>query len=470
MSGLFSSLNAAANALGVQSRAVETAGKNLANVNNPAYARQRVHLGSLGTIQTPQGPESMGVTVLGLEQMRDALLDKQVLREISLSAGYAAEQQGYQRASAGLGQGIDGTQNAGGASSTSANGVAAALDDFFNAFQSLASNPTDAGQRQTLLQSASILTDRLRLADRRLTQVSSDLDAQIGTDVGTANRLLSTIAGLNAQIARLEINNPGSAVDLRDQRQADLEQLAATMPVDLRTSPAGQVQLYAKDTLGNDVLLVDGPTVLGPVAFNGTQVTGGAAAAVLALSSGSIQGALTARDGAARQIRDSLDRLAAQLVGAVNAAYNPTAATGDFFAAGGATAGTIAIAAGVNTGTLKASDGGAAGDNTVALAIARIATRKFSTAGGDAIDGTLGGYFSAAVSNLGQAVAGATARVADQDNVRQLVTGQRDSASGVSLDEETADLLKYQRAFQASARVFTTIDSLLDTVVNRLGA
>lgn len=469
MSGLFSSLNASVNALAAQSRAVETAGKNLANVDNPEYARQRVHLGSLGTIQTPQGAESMGVIVLGLQQLRDALLDKQVTREIAVTAGYTAEQQGYKRASTALGQSVDGTQNTSGASSTSDNGVAAAIDDFFNAFQSLAANPTDAGQRQALLQSASILTDRLNLADQRLSQVSSDLDAQIGTDVSTANRLLTTIAGLNASIARLEINNPGSAVDLRDQRQADLEQLAATMPVDLRTTAAGQVQLYAKDTLGNDVLLVDGSAVLGAVAFNGTQITGGASAAALALPSGSMQGSLTARDGAVLQIRGSLDKLSAQLVAAVNAAYNPTGTTGDFFTATGTTAGTIALAAGVTPTTLKASDGGAAGDNTVALAVAKLATRKFSVAGGDVLDGTLGGFFSAAVSSLGQAVAGATARVADQTNIQRIVSSQRDSVSGVNLDEETADLLKYQRAFQASARVFSTIDTLLDTVVNHLG-
>ena len=109
MSGLFSSLNAAVNALSAQSRAVEIAGKNLANVNNPNYARQRVLIGSIGTIMTAQGPESMGVTALAVQQMRDSLLDKQVMRELSLTASYTAQQQGYQRAEAGLGQNIDGT-------------------------------------------------------------------------------------------------------------------------------------------------------------------------------------------------------------------------------------------------------------------------------------------------------------------------------------------------------------------------
>ena len=86
MSGLFASLNSSITALGAQSRAVEISGKNLANVNNPNYARQRVVIGSLGTVQTAQGPESMGVTALGIEHLRDSLLDQQVRIESALAA------------------------------------------------------------------------------------------------------------------------------------------------------------------------------------------------------------------------------------------------------------------------------------------------------------------------------------------------------------------------------------------------
>ena len=463
MSGLFASLHASISALSAQSRAVEITGKNLANVNNPNYARQRVLIGSLGTIITAQGPESMGVTALAVQQMRDALLDNQVLREVSLTASYSSQQQAYQRAEAGLGQNIDGASAT--SSTTTDNGVASSIDDFFNAFQSFASDPTDAGQRQTLLQKASILVDRIHLADQRLSQVNSDLDSQINTDVTGTNRLLQTVADLNGQIARLEINNPGTAVDLRDQRQADLEQLAAKMPVDLRTDPTGKVQLFGKDTSGADVLLVDGSAVQGPIAFTGTTITGGASATVLALNSGSMQGTLAARDGGVKTIRDNLNQLASQLVTAVNGAYP----AGGFFNAAGTTAATFGLASGLTPTTLKASNGGSAGDNTVALAIAQLATQKFTIAGGAAIDGTFGGFFSTAVSNLGQAVSGATARSTDQTSIENLVRTQRDGVSGVSLDEETANLLKYQRAFQASSRVFSTIDSLLDNVVNSLG-
>ena len=105
----------------------------------------------------------------------------------------------------------------------------------------------------------------------------------------------------------------------------------------------------------------------------------------------------------------------------------------------------------------------------MALAIAQLATQTFSVAGGDQFDGTFSGYYSQSVSKLGQALAGANARVDDQGNIEKLVRSQRDGVSGVSMDEELADLMKYQRAFQASSRVFTVIDDLLDVVVNRLG-
>jgi flagellar hook-associated protein 1 FlgK len=465
MSGLFASLNASVNAMSAHSRSIEIAGKNLANVNNSSYARQRVVYGDRGTVVTPEGAESLGLEALGVRQIRDALLDRQVMRESSLSAYYASIQSAYQRAQAGLGQSISSTNSASSANSSTDTGIAAALDDFFNAFQSLAAKPTDAGQRQALVQSASILTDRLQLADQRIGQTQSDLNAQIDSDVTTADGLLSTIADLNAQIARFEVNNPGSAVDLRDQRQTALEKLAAKLPVSVTDSTRGQVQVSVRDASGNDLMLVNDGAVANTIAFDGANLTAGAAGDALALASGSIQGSLDARNGAVQAVRDSLDALAKQLVTSVNAAYGT-----DFFAASGTTAGTIALASSVTAANLKAGVG-AAGDNSIATAIAQLATRKFSTAGAppDAIDGTFGGFFSSSVSSLGQALSGANARVIDQANIETLVRTQRDTVSGVNLDEEMADLMKYQRAFQASSRVFTVIDNLLDVVVNQLG-
>ena len=75
MANLFASIDSTVKALSAHSRAIETTGKNLANVNNPAYARQRIIYGDRGTIMTPQGAESLGLEALGIEQLRDTLLD-----------------------------------------------------------------------------------------------------------------------------------------------------------------------------------------------------------------------------------------------------------------------------------------------------------------------------------------------------------------------------------------------------------
>ena len=415
------------------------------------------------------GAQSLGLEVLSIQQIRDVLLDRQLGREIGLSGSFDAQQEALQRALAGLGQGIDGSSDIS-ATGSSSGGLGAAIDDFFNSFQNLASRPTDAGARQTLLQKTSILTDTLHEADTRLAQVQSDIDSSVTVDVGDANTLINTIADLNAQISRFEISHPGSAVDLRDQRQARLEDLAKIIPVQVRDLANGQVQLVAKDAGNADDMLHEGDNVNGSLAFTRTSSTGGTSATTIAHVTGSQQGALTVRYGPVQDLRDNLDAFAAQMVSSVNGAYHPTATTGaDFFDPTGTTAGTITLRSGLTDATLNAGTG-AAGDNSLAVAVAALATTAFSVSGGDQFDGTFSQFYSRTVSDLGQALSTVTARASDQDSIETLVRNQRDTVSGVSMDEEMADLVKFQRAFQASSRVFSVVDDLLDTIVNHLGA
>lgn len=474
MAGLFSDLGISARALGAQSKAIEVAGNNLANVNNASYARQRVLMGARGSFDTPSGPQSMGVEALGIQQIRDQFLDAQMTREISQTEFLNAQNSNLLKAQSSLGEQLDGT---GGASSindtgSSSNGISAALNGFFNSFENLSANPTDTGAKQVLLQKADILAGKLNTSDARLATLQSDITAQIGSDVSTANSLLTGIAKLNGQIQQMEIDAPGSAVDLRDQRQANLEELAKYMDFTAKVIPGGngQIQIFAKDSSGNDVMLVDKASVAGGgVSFDGTQFTGGANGVPLGLQGGSLRGNLLVRDGAIQGLRDSLKNTASQLTSAVNAAYNPTGATGDFFQSGPPGGGRIiALDPALSVSTLKTTDTGNAGANELALAVANVAQQKFSTAAGGLVDGTLGGFYGAAVSGLGQSIAGVQSKLTDQQTVQQMVQTQRDSVSGVSQDEEMADLMKYQRAFQAQARMINVVDSLLDTVVNGL--
>lgn len=470
--GLFSALNTSVTALQAHSLAVEVAGKNLANVNNTSYARERVDYGTGATVVTPEGAQSLGVTAT-VQSLRNTMLDGQVNGEVGLSSYYTTIQAALQRAQAGLGENLSGTAaTSSTSSSVSQNGVGAALDDFFNAFQSFASSPTDTGTRQALYSAASILSNRLQQSDQTLSQVQTDLNSQVNSDVTTANNLLQQIATLNSQIGQIEVAAPGSAVDLRDQRQAAIEQLSAIMPVTVTASTNGQVTISSVDGSGNAVDLVDLGTVQGSLAFSGTQITGGASGTALALKSGSIQGAIDARDGAVQTLRNQLDNLSSQLVTSVNNIYNPGGTSTDFFDSSGTTAGTIALDSSLTASNLRASNGGASGDNDVALGIANLATQTFSTSNtpADAIDGTLSSYYSSTITTFGQAINSVNSSVDNQSSIETLVRSQRDAVSGVNLDEEMSNLIKYQRAFQASSRVFQMVDTLLDNVVNHLGS
>lgn len=472
MSGLFGTLSGNVKALNVHSRGVETAGRNLANVNNPNYARQRVVVGDRGTVMTPMGPQSMGIEARMIEQLRDRMLDQQVTREISLTSTLESQQAAYEKAQSALGQSISRAQDSGATNSSSGGqGIAESLTDFFTAFQGFAARPTDVGERQTLLQNAEILTDRFRITDQRLGQLQTDLTGQIDEDVTKINAILTTVADLNSQIGRLEMNYPGSAADLRDQRQAKLEELAKLMSFETRPSVGspGQIEVYTKDGGGAEIQLVDRAVVSGPVTFSGSTLSAGSPSTAVALTGGSILGARDVRDVAVASLRTQLNALANQLVTAVNDAYNPSGSTGDFFVASGTTASTIGLASGLTATNLKASDGGAAGDNTIASAVAALASQAFSVSGGDSIDGTFSQFFTKSVTDLGQKLAGTNTRLNDQQSIEKIVRGHRDAVSGVSMDEEMADLLKYQRAFQASSRVITVVDDLLDTLINRTG-
>jgi len=94
----------------------------------------------------------------------------------------------------------------------------------------------------------------------------------------------------------------------------------------------------------------------------------------------------------------------------------------------------------------------------------------FSIGGGDAVDGTITSHYLGLVSNVANATASAMERSDDQTALLRLIVERRDAVSGVSLDEEMTNLVKFQRAFDASARVMRVLDEMLEVIVNRLVA
>jgi flagellar hook-associated protein 1 len=471
MSGLFSILNSTAQGLEAQSVAIGVTSKNIANVNNPNYAREYTVFGTPGEVMTPQGEEELGLQATSVQQYSDSLLNQQVITQIGLTSSNTAQQGWLQQGQAGLGQTLtDATTGTGTSLATGDGGLASALDSFMNSFAALAAQPTDSGTQQALVQQASTLTQTFQSIDQNLAQVQTDAGSQIASDVTNANLLLTNIAGLNTQIAAAEVNSPGSAVDLRDSREADLEQLAAIIPVSVKEQSNGEDTVTTPDASGNPITLVQKGTVQGSLSYSAGVVTGGASATALGLGAGSIQGAITASTGPIQTLRDNLDSLSSQLVTAVNSAYNPSgAAGGDFFDPSGTTASTIALASGLSASTLTAGTG-AAGDNSIATAVAALANTTFSTASGDSIDGTFSSYYANSVGSFGAKVANVTSDLDDQTNVQNLLENQRSSISGVNMDEEMSSLVQFQQAYEASSETFNIVNQLLGSEINELGS
>ena len=467
MSGLIGNLLSAAKSLTAQQAGVETAGRNLANVNNPAYSRQRVSLGDHVIVDTALGPMGSGVEVLGIKQIRDQFLDVAVTREGSQTGLLQAQQSGLERAQSALGEHVDRSGDSASIStaSSSTTGIGAGLNDFFNAFDELAANPMDAGAKQVLLQKADILANKFNVTDERLKSLQGDLTEEVRVGTDKVNSLLSQIADINGEIHKFEIQKPESALDLRDQRQARLEELSKYIDFSTRQIPGGhgQIQVVAKDTAGADVMLVDKTSVTGGISFDGIQISGGAPAAPLGLQGGVLKGQLLVRDGAIQQLRDDIKRTADQLTTGVNAAYSATGA--NFFQTPPAS-GLLALDPALNFSTLKATATGDAGANEVALAVADVGRKTYSTGAGAAIDGTIGSFFTKTVSGLGESLNGIDTKLGDQELVEKMTITNRDSVSAVSMDEEMADLMKFQRSYQASARVVRVIDEMLDVLVN----
>ena len=451
----------------VQQEGVQIAGQNLANVNNPAYSRQRLVVQNSSAVDTALGPEGTGVEAVQIQQLRDLGLDSEIRDQNSVTGFLQAQQNALQGAEDSLGAHID-TQATGVSGATgvlTGSTLAGDLAGFFNAFQTLS---TDPSQRQGVIDSAKSLAGDFKQVDASLTKVRSAADAAEVSDVSKANKLLSSIASLNDQITRSEARTGGPANDLRDTRQQALSDLAKLVKADVAEGSDGTLNLSIGGTL-----MVTGSKTLDTLQ---TYDAGGGQMLVRAASSGtpiaspggSVQGSIDVRDGTLATLQSDLNRLAGRLISAVNtvhaSGFNPAGGTGAAFFTGSGSADMAVNPSLVNDPSLIQASGmaGKAGNNTVALALADLRNQADPALG----NLTPTAEYGRIVGGLGQSISDTNTQAASAQLWATTLDTQRQSVSGVSLDEEMADLVKYQKAFQASARLVTTISDMMDQVLN----
>ncbi|MGB0372982.1 MAG: flagellar hook-associated protein FlgK [Opitutales bacterium] len=465
--GLLTGIYTQSRALSYHSGSIDVAGKNIANVNNPEYARQRMNVQDRGNIVVGDTIQSMGIEAGTIEQFRDALLDAQILRETpqtsmaEVTADLYRQLEGYWGES--INRSADGsTLDSAQEVSPSSLGLNERLDDFFNAMSELAANPSETALKEVVIQQSQTLVDQINDMASNLADFSTNIDQQIENELTDANTILAQIAELNVSIADVEMRSQdGAAVDLRDARQQKVEELSKLMDIEVSTiaDSFGQIQITAKDSANADVTLLTLGNVQDTFSFDGTDINFGTTA--MGLSEGEIQAHLDFRNGPLTELQTDIDNLASQLVTSVNAAY-----PGDYFDAAGTTAATLSLDGALNASTLVTTTTANAGANDVAQAIYGLKNSSFSTGGGDDIDGSFNDFVVNISGRIGQDSKTAAETLENQEYVQLMLENERAAQGGVDLDEEAADLIRFQRAYQATSRVISVMDELLQQLVN----
>ncbi len=473
MAGLFGILNLGQRSLQAQEMGVQVAGHNIANVSNTAYSRQRVRVEASQPVQIGPNIVGTGAQVTAVEQLRNQFLDTQIQKETSITGFLESRQFALEYAQSDLGQVID--RMATGAEGTAAStgvggqhGIAENLSGFFAALQSLSNDPSSATERQNLIDKAKDLATSFQQTDGRLTNLRAALNSSVSDQVSEANRLVADIAKLNDSVANAELSSSSTANDLRDSRQEKIEALSKLVDVGTSSGNNGAVNISVGGTL-----LVDGRSVQDTLeAYDAgagqVLVRTKTGATPVSLTSGSVQGTIQSRDEDVASLQRELATLAGTIITEVNAihksGYSLGGQTGaDFFT--GSASGNIQVNADLaqDTNRIQASGvSGESGNNTVVLAMAKLATEPVASLG----HLTISQSYGQTVANLGQALSNANAQSSDQKVVTDMLGQQRNSIGGVSLDEEMTDLVKFQRAYQASARVISTVNQLFDEVLN----
>jgi flagellar hook-associated protein 1 FlgK len=445
----FMGLETALRGILAQQRAIDTAGHNIANAATVGYTRQRANLSTTPAIEdVPAGLLGTGVEVAQYTRLRDSFIDIQLRAQTMIKGSAEARQDGLNQVELTLSEPSD-------------TGLSSLLGKYWSAWQNVVNAPDNLATRQSLVQTAQSLANGFNSVSTQLSTIQTQTTQQQTATVAQVNAIGTQIAALTGSIksAQLAGDQPN---DLLDKRDVLIDQLSELGNVTVSTTAGLPGTLGALDiTIGGDTLVSD--TTASTVGLPFTSLTSGKLAglqSVIDSISDPVTGYLT-----------KLDQLAAGLATATNTQHaagidlngNPGGAF--FTVTAGAESATIAVDPTLlaSPALVAASTSGQPGDASNALAIAALQRSPLVTGA------TIDSAYSQFVTQIGADSQQAQQTLANATSLVDSLTNRRMSVSGVSLDEEMADLLRFQRGFQASARALNAMDDAIDQLINRTG-
>jgi flagellar hook-associated protein 1 FlgK len=460
MISLNSALYIGRDALMTQQLSISVTGQNIANVNTPGYSRQRVNLESK-VINSAQGPIGTGVMAKGILRIYDQFLNARLQEEVQQQGRWKAQNQSMQQVEIVFDE-------------SSGYGLSQHMSRFWNSWQDLSLNPSGYAERKSLATSSEDLASNFQEKYRALDQIQKDMDARITAATDEINSMASQITNLNDKILRLEMNG-STANDFRDQRDLLISQLSEKINFSTNEDTQGRVTLTLRD--GKD--LVGSP----PFGKLTTAVNASGYKDIVwdsepgipineSISAGNLRGWMNVRDSLVPEYKDQLDTLARQIIQEVNAVHAAgqglDGSTGTNFFSGDS-ASTIQVNPDVlaDVNKIAAAAGDVSpdmikGDNTQAIAIASLQNKL--TMGGNSA--TFNTYYGALVSRVGTDVMNASLNLEHHALTVEQMENYRESVSGVSLDEEMVNLVKYQQGYSAAAKLIDSVREMMDTVIN----
>ena len=415
MVSTFHGLETGKRALSVGQASIATTGHNIANANTKGYSRQQVNQSTspsldVWTNSMNPGQLGSGVSIDSITRVRDRFLDQQYRDQSATFANAQTKQASFDRLESIINEPSDA-------------GLNSAMDLLRNAWQDLSNNPDSVSAQAVVKERAQAFVETAQAMDSSMENMKIDLDQQKAAAVTEANDYLKQIALLNESIVR----SGNGSNDLKDQRDVLVEKLSALAPIKVDAQANGSYTISLKQPDGEPAIkLVEGNTVTEEIE-DGTAVTGGKIAGLI---------------DAKVKVQQNQDNLNAVAVGFVEA-NNETEGGDPLFS------NTDSIA------TMTVDFGATLGAPTADMETGIKAVKS---------------DYQKLVSTLGAESQSATRSVANFEATLQATENRRQSVTGVSLDEEMANLVKFQHSYSAAARLISVADQMLDTIINRMAA
>jgi flagellar hook-associated protein 1 FlgK len=473
--GLNSIFDIGRKALKANLNALDVTGNNIANVNTEGYSRERINLKPSLPIKTPNGIYGTGVDVESVRRVRDRIVDRQIRTNNSPLGEFSQKEKIYKQ--------IENIFN----EPSAETGIRQQLQSFFDSFSELANDPESSSSRTVLQKQAEVLVETIKRIDDQLRVLSNDVGFETEQKIKEINDIAQKIADLNIKIATLE-NAGGYANQLRDERDLELDKLSQMTSVYYAEESSGAINV----SIGSNSIVSDGERVSTLKTIEQkdgenllSKVIGAESGLEFSPNGGELKALIELRNEIIPKYREELDSLAKTLISQVNSIHrNGVGLKGseqeiphdnNFFTGTGVSDIDLSNAIKENVNNIAAAEriesidesgqtviSGAPGDNKIALQIANLKGTLVFNSNTETFDD----YLSKVIGTLGVESSDAKNNATRQNMVVTQFKNLRDSTSGVSLDEELTYLIKYQRGYQAAARVISTVDDMYLTLIN----